>query len=220
MRPPVAEGVGGWRVHLRTLHANVYLLDGPEGRLIVDAGALPFAPQFARLLRAFRPDALLVTHRHVDHTSGAFLAARRGLPVLAHPAEHPFLAGERHDLPLRVPGLGERVSRVHPKVPPQSLRGVSPGEQVHGWTVLHLPGHTAGQLGLMRDGVLIAGDAVVGSRDGAHLPRPVYSADHRGAEETLRHVAELDLRLVLPGHGPPLTPEQVRRRARRGEVNS
>lgn len=220
MRPPVTQG-GGWRVHLRTLYANVYLLEGPEGRLIVDAGALPYAPQFARLLNTFRPDALLLTHRHVDHTGGAFLAARRGLPVLAHPAEHPFLVGERHDLPLGVPGLGEGVSRVHPKLPAQALHRVSPGEKVHGWTVLHLPGHTAGQVGLLQGGVLIAGDAVVGSRDGgAHLPRPLYSADHRGAEETLRHVAELDLRLVLPGHGPPLTPEQVRRRARRRAVDA
>ncbi|MEW6421397.1 MAG: MBL fold metallo-hydrolase [Deinococcota bacterium] len=207
------------KIAAHKLYANVYLLDTPGGRLVVDAGALPYAAHFARLLRDFQPNALLLTHHHVDHTGGAFLAARLGIPVLAHPVEHPFLTGEEHRLPYPAgyPELGQLFSRLHPKVPSSALHAVHPGEQVQGWEVLALPGHTHGQIGLLRDGVLLAGDALVGGRDGAHLPRAAYNDDPRQAARTLHAIAALDLRAVLPGHGGALTPEQVRRRAARDE---
>ncbi|GGM14844.1 MBL fold metallo-hydrolase [Deinococcus aerophilus] len=206
--PPVA-------VH--SLYANVYLLSSPAGRLMVDAGALPYAPRLARLLRDFEPDALLLTHAHVDHAGGAWLAARRGVPLLAHPLEHPQLTGRVHELPYPAgrPDLGRLVSRVHPKVPARAVQSVQPGEEVLGWTVVHLPGHTPGQIGVLRGGVLVAADAVVASADGAHLPRAAYNADHAQALQTLRGMVTMDLHTILPGHGGPLSPDQVRRRAER-----
>lgn len=202
-------------VSVRRLYANVYLLGSPRGRLVVDAGALPYAARYARLLRDFRPDAVLITHAHLDHAGGAWVAARLGVPVLAHPLEHPQLSGEVHELPYPAgrPALGRLVSRAHPKVDRPALTAAHPGEVVGGWEVVHLPGHTAGQIGLLRNGVLVAGDAVVGGPDGAHLPRAAYNADHAQALSTLKQLADMELRAVLPGHGVALTPEQVRARA-------
>jgi glyoxylase-like metal-dependent hydrolase (beta-lactamase superfamily II) len=204
-------------VSVHSLYANVYLLSSPAGRLMVDAGALPYAPRLARLLSAFEPDALLLTHAHVDHAGGAWLAARRGVPLLAHPLERPQLTGQVHELPYPAgrPDLGRLVSRAHPKVPARAVQSVHPGEEVLGWTVVHLPGHTPGQIGVLRGGVLVAADAVVASAGGAHLPRAAYNADHAQALQTLRSMAAMDLRAVLPGHGGPLTPQQIRRRAER-----
>ncbi|SMB80616.1 MBL fold metallo-hydrolase [Deinococcus hopiensis] len=209
---PLPEGV---TVH--ALYANVYLLHTPEGRVMVDSGSLAHTPRFARVLRDFRPDALLLTHAHVDHSGGAFLAARSGVPILTHPLECPLLTGQEHHLPYPAgaPRVGQIISRLHPKVPPSALRAVLPGEHVYGWEVLPLPGHSRGQIGLLRGGVLIAGDAVISGPNGAHLPRPAYNDDHAQAVQTLRLLTELDLRVILPGHGGPLTPQQLRERARR-----
>ncbi|UQN05682.1 MBL fold metallo-hydrolase [Deinococcus sp. QL22] len=209
-------------VQIRRMYANVFLLSSPQGRVIVDSGALPYAPAYARLLRQFRPDAVLVTHAHVDHAGGAFVAARSGLPVLAHPLEHAQLTGQRHELPYPAgnPQLGAIISRLHPKVPAHALTAVDAGQDVLGWEVLHLPGHSHGQIGLLRNGVLIAADAVLSAPDGrggmrAALPHAPYNADHAQALQTIKHIADMDLRLILPGHGGPLTPEQVRERAER-----
>ncbi|WP_308425504.1 MBL fold metallo-hydrolase [Deinococcus seoulensis] len=199
------------------MYANVFLLTSPQGRLLVDTGTVVHAPRFLRLLRSFRPDALLVTHAHPDHAGSAFLAGRAGLSVLAHPLEHPALLGEVHDLPYPAgrPGVGRLVSRAHPNVRASALRAALPGQDVLGWEVVHLPGHTAGQIGLRRGGVLIAADAVVGSADGAHLPRAAYNHDHAQALATLKTVAGMDLREIWPGHGGVLTAAQVQARAAR-----
>lgn len=206
-------------VQVHSLYANVYLLSSPVGRLLVDAGAWPYAARFDRLLRDFAPDAVLLTHAHVDHVGGAYQAARRGIPLLAHPLEHPQITGEVHELPYPAgrPDIGRLVSRAHPKVAADALHAVHAGETVLGWEVVHLPGHTPGQIGVVMDGVLIAADAVIAAKDGAHLPKAAYNADHAQARQTLTRMAEMDLRAVLPGHGGPLTPEQVRRRAGRRE---
>ncbi|MFC5849082.1 MBL fold metallo-hydrolase [Deinococcus petrolearius] len=202
-------------VQALSLYANVYLLDTPQGRVLVDTGTLTHAPAFARLLREFRPDALLLSHSHLDHAGNAWLAARAGVLLLAHPLEHARLTGERHDLPYPAgrPALGALASRLHPWPRPGQVQAIGPGDALRGWEVVHLPGHTDGQLGLRRGGVLIAADAVLSSSGGAHLPREAYSWDHARAVQTLREMADLDLEVILPGHGGPLTPEQVRARA-------
>jgi hydroxyacylglutathione hydrolase len=144
------------------------------------------------------------------------------LPLLAHPLEHAQLTGERHELPYPagMPGLGAIISRLHPKVPAGALTSVEVGQDILGWEVLHLPGHSHGQIGLLRNGVMIAADAVLSAPDSkggrrAALPHAPYNADHSQALATLKRIAEMDLRVILPGHGGPLTPEQVRERAER-----
>lgn len=209
-----APGVG-----VATLYANVFLLNTPQGRLLVDTGTMQHAPAFARLLRSFNPDAVLVTHSHIDHGGNAFLASRLGFPVLAHPLEHDRLTGLAHDLPYPAgkPKIGEMVSRLHPKVPAAKLEHITAGEDLLGWEIVHLPGHTDGQIGLQRNGILIAADAVVSSEGGAHLPRQAYNWNHDVALQTLKHMAGMDLVSILPGHGSALTPQQIRARAERDE---
>lgn len=203
-----------------TLYANVYLLSTPQGRVLLDTGTANHAPAFARLLRSFDPDAVVVTHSHIDHAGNAFLAARLGYPVLAHPLEHARLLGQDHTLPYPAgrPGVGRLISRLHPRPAARQVGAIHAGETAYGWEVVALPGHTDGQIGLQRGGVLLAADAVLGHpRTGAHLPRAAYNWDHAVALHTLTQVAALDLHAVLPGHGPALDIAQVRARAVRDD---
>ncbi len=88
---------------------------------------------------------------------------------------------------------------VHYAQDPEPLE---PGQSIGGWDVLHLPGHADGHLALVRDGVLIAGDALLGGITPnvglwpASAPDPL--SDYLGS---LAQIAELDPRLALPGHG-------------------
>lgn len=208
----LAQGVG-----VTTLYANVYLLHSPQGRLLVDTGTINYLPRFTQLLQCFNPDAVVVTHSHFDHSGNAFAAARLGYPVLAHPLEWERLCGLDNQLPYPAgkPRVGALIAGLHPHLRPHQLQAVQAGEDVLGWQVVPLPGHTNGQIGLLRDGLLVAADAVVSLPTGAHLPKAAYNWNHDEAFKTLQHIAQMDLRAIFPGHGSPLSPEQIQARVRR-----
>jgi glyoxylase-like metal-dependent hydrolase (beta-lactamase superfamily II) len=71
------------------------------------------------------------------------------------------------------------------------------------FTVLHLPGHSPGGIGLLDevDGLFLSGDAIydddiLDDLPGASVP------DYIATMERLRH---LDCRLIIGGHGPEMT---------------
>ena len=123
----IAPGVG-----LLPLYANIYLLSTPQGRVLFDTGTINHAPTFVRLLRAFDPQAVVISHSHIDHAGSAFLAARLGYPVVAHPLEHARLLGQDHTLPYPAgrPRTGRLISRLHPRPGAGQLQAVEPGESV------------------------------------------------------------------------------------------
>jgi glyoxylase-like metal-dependent hydrolase (beta-lactamase superfamily II) len=126
---------------------------------------------------------ILITHSHSDHLPGAFSLQRRlQVPIAAHA---PILGVDialRHDQRMTIGG--------HP------LRA------------LHTPGHAADHLAFLLEDerVLFSGDLIVGEgtvvigRDG-ELDEYLAS---------LRSLLPLDLRLILPGHGPAITDPRAR----------
>jgi glyoxylase-like metal-dependent hydrolase (beta-lactamase superfamily II) len=69
---------------------------------------------------------------------------------------------------------------------------------------MHVPGHTAGSIALIRDDIVITGDALLGDRHGHILPPdPRLSLDPATARRSAERIKEMEPRLVLPGHGRP-----------------
>ena len=70
---------------------------------------------------------------------------------------------------------------------------------------LHLPGHADGHLAFLRDGILVAGDTLLGSitpNVGLYPDsRPDPLADYLSS---LERIAELAPKVALPGHGEPI----------------
>lgn len=154
-----------------------------------------------------RPESMLLTHLHPDHSGTTRqLAERWQQPAYVHPGELPLARGylpeygiplDRWLMPLiqRLPtktrariAAGADLTPVVQAFDPKA--GV-PG--LPGWEAIHTPGHTPGHFSLYRrsDGVLITGDAVVSvnlnslfgvlfGRQGVFGP-PRYSTWGRGA---------------------------------------
>ncbi|WP_105316741.1 MBL fold metallo-hydrolase [Thermus tenuipuniceus] len=185
--------------------ANLYKVPVAEGYFLVDAG-LPW--EAGRLLRLLRepPRLLFLTHHHTDHSGGAqALWKRFGLPILAHPREWPYLTKEKPRPPLPIPLLGHLIANLAPPLPREALRPAEEGEVVWGWRVVELPGHTLGQVGLFREGLLIAGDALRGKG----LPPRFTNEDPELTKKTVRKILDLGAREVYIGHGGPLSREEV-----------
>jgi glyoxylase-like metal-dependent hydrolase (beta-lactamase superfamily II) len=198
-RYPRIEFVPGiWTlpVATRTLppatHTNVWM-PGKGASAILDPGS-DDEGEIARLLEvvarhrretASEPTAVVLTHHHDDHVAGATrIATELALPVRAH---------------------AETLSRV-------DLEGVRAEELKDGdvvdlggeaMTALHTPGHAPGHLAfhLADRSVLFAGDLISGLSTILIDP----TEGHMGLYlESVRRVAKLGCRSVLPAHGPPL----------------
>ncbi|MEW6637090.1 MAG: MBL fold metallo-hydrolase [Actinomycetota bacterium] len=160
---------------------NAYVIHGPEGDVIVDAGAEP-----EKILAATRApvDTILITHGHRDHVAALDVVRQKtGATVFMHPADARD-AGVRDYEPLED---GEALD----------VAGV-------GIRVFHTPGHSPGSVTFALGDHQIVGDLVLpGSVGRTDLP----GASWEELEESLRKVMPLweeETRLYA-GHGPVLT---------------
>jgi glyoxylase-like metal-dependent hydrolase (beta-lactamase superfamily II) len=86
------------------------------------------------------------------------------------------------------------------------IKAVTDGDEVFGLQIIGTPGHTAGHISVFDPGtgVLVAGDALR-TTAGLAASDPQYTADAAQASASVRKLATLDVRTILPGHGAPLT---------------
>jgi glyoxylase-like metal-dependent hydrolase (beta-lactamase superfamily II) len=208
------------------LNANLFLVEGRDRDLLVDSGnGLGDLGRILDTLRHNRaqPLVLVVTHCHQDHVGGAHSFSERLSHPLATPEhDHPTLVKplmadncppEVHEamaadgLPLP-PVLISALPRAgfEPEAfditwaPPTGLLEegdvVDLGDRV--FSVLHLPGHSPGSIGLLeaRTGIFFSGDAVYEGNLLDGLP----GSDVPDFLETMRRLRELPLQTVHPGH--------------------
>ena len=224
------------------LRAGIWYLRGRDRDLLVDTGngIAALAPVLARLARSGRTREIvcLCTHAHIDHIGGFHEFERR----LLHPAEEELATHVRNGAPLApamwsreildqlaesgfvpppllvdaipYPGLNPRTFRPGRAAPTHFVQG---GDEVdlgdRRFTVVDLPGHTPGSIGLIdhEEHALISGDAVY---DGG-LIDTMPESDVGAYLETMELLRRLDVDVVYPGHGWPFERARLREIAER-----
>jgi glyoxylase-like metal-dependent hydrolase (beta-lactamase superfamily II) len=237
----IADGV----FRLRTFITNVFFVEAGGHWVLIDTGV----PGHARMIRreAARlfhtpPLAILLTHGHFDHVSGArALSAEWRVPVYAHPLEMPYVTGRSAYAPPDPTVGGGALSwtawllprgpidlgRAVRMLPPL---GVVPG--LEDWQWVATPGHTAGHVSFYRprDGVIIAGDAVTTTRQESLLhavtqravvspPPAYYTSDWTMAARSVERLASLDPRVLATGHGRAMYGHAMREQLRDLAIN-
>jgi glyoxylase-like metal-dependent hydrolase (beta-lactamase superfamily II) len=183
---------------------NVLFDDGGETALI-DSGYLTHAPQTLALVRhalgARKLDRLVNTHLHSDHCGGnAALQAAYGCRTAIPAAEADKVRRWDQDaLSYRVTGQQcARFAFDQTLVPGAVLElgGLR-------WQALGAPGHDPHALLFYCSGhgILVAGDALWENGFGVIFPELAGEPGFAEQRATLELIADLDVRLVIPGHG-------------------
>jgi glyoxylase-like metal-dependent hydrolase (beta-lactamase superfamily II) len=188
---------------------NVYLV----GDVLVDAGTRHASRRILRQLRGREVAAHALTHVHPDHQGASsrvcdalsipFWVPERDAPAAESPALIAEVSPDHLAPRLAVrywAGPGRRVDRV-----------LREGDDVAGFEVLDVPGHSPGHVAYWResDRVLILGDVLsnVNVRTGLpglHEPPWFLTTDPAENRRSARRLLPLQPRLVLFGHGRPL----------------
>ena len=202
---------------------NLYLLFGPGTVVMVDSGVagVPSAAGLPALRDlGWAPgdlDLLVNLHAHADHIGGnaeMVAAAGGGLPVAAHASDADGI-GDHLMLATRVMGIADpakaatMVRRCGADTPVS--RRLTDGEHIElgdrEVTVIHAPGHTAGNISLWdaERGALIHGESVMGpaalAAGGWTSP---FGADPLAYQRSLERLGALPFDLFLSSHRPPM----------------
>ena len=181
------------------LETNCYLVkcDAEGSGVIIDPGddSSRIVEECRRI--GLRPELILLTHGHIDHTNAAGdLRGTFDCEVACHHLDEEMVRSSGPALW----GLERHACQVD--------RNVSDGDVIvvgtRGFKVIHTPGHTPGSVCYLLDNVLFSGDTLFrGSIGRTDLPGG-------SEEEILRSLkvklGKLDSTVkVFPGHGPPTT---------------
>lgn len=173
------------------LCSNIYVI-GSERAVVVDTGVgnytNPVWPQLEQLeVGPGNIVGVVLTHAHHDHASGVFIILQRAEPkVYVHTLDTKYIASY----------LGPNLVRVEDD--DTIWTELWPLEVI--WT----PGHTEGGICLYarKERILFSGDTVF--PDGYYGRYDGESGSHEAIVESLRRLAELEVDVMLPGHGMPV----------------
>lgn len=215
-------------------HVHCYLLRSADGSwTLVDTGLGVDDPE-----QAWRPvlDALdgpleriVVTHLHPDHVGGsADVAALTGARVHQGRLDYEQCLGAWGDERTPARSAAHLAANGMPAALVERVRAESAwlrgrvrfvrdpvlldaGDRVDGWEVLHLPGHADGHIALLKEGVLVAGDTILGRITPTvglyQQSRPDPLADYLSS---LARIAELGPAVAFAGHEEPVADPELR----------
>ena len=196
---------------------NVYLLEDDGGVTIFDAGIRVMGPALnsvgAKLGGIKR---VVLGHGHIDHRGAA---PAIDAPVYCHPLEVPVAEGDGGRASFSVELLRPHARALMSRLlewwdgGPVTIAGtVEEGEDVAGFRVVHIPGHSPGQIALYResDRLALTTDCfytlnVETSRKGPpRVPHRAFTPDREAAKASVLKIAALEPSAAWPGHADPV----------------
>jgi hydroxyacylglutathione hydrolase len=215
----IAEGVWLVRGGFPLKSMNVYLIEDPHGGVTMfEAGIKAMVAGLSAAAASLGGlNRIVLGHAHADHRGAA---PGLGVPVFCHPADRIDAEGDggAHYFDFSKATVPARwtLPRLLPVWDggPVAIDGtVEEGDDVSGFKVVHIPGHSPGQIALWRESDRIALtadcfytlDPGTGRHGPPRVPMAAFNLDTEQARASIRKIAALEPAVAWPGHADPVT---------------
>ena len=203
---------------------NIFMISNGSSNLLVDTG---IKGDGKRLLKRIdltgKPDAVILTHTHFDHTGNASLLKERFSPLfIVQEKEKEFLESGDSPIPkgtMRITkliynlGAERKLHMFHvPGVKGDIVFGERYDLKDFGFNgyVMHTPGHSAGSCSvIVENEIAITGDTLGGFIPGSLLPP--WGDDVPGMIRSWRKLLDTGCHTFLPAHGLPVSRRRLER---------
>ncbi len=222
----IMETIHPHLIRLQLGYVNAFLWTGQGGPTLIDTGS-PWS--FGTLLDELKQAGItpadlrriILTHADIDHIGGLKGLTELSDAVIAcHTVEAIYVTGQQ---PRKLKGLG-KVAGLWTKAAEAIYKPfVDQVDELllekevtpEGFTVLHMPGHTPGQIALYHKSasLLITGDALLNRNNRLSLPISLFTPNMEQAIESLQKLKKLTFDTACFGHGPCIqgrADEQIR----------
>lgn len=146
---------------------------------------------------------IINTHCHYDHMGAdKQLQDEYGYEIYMHPLDKKMV--DQKDAQATV------ATSFNTTVPDLDIKELNEDEEVHGYKVVHTPGHTKGGICLFNGKNLISGDTLFSGGNFGRTDLP--TGNMQEMKESIHKISELDPVQLFPGHGPyaiSQVPEQI-----------
>ena len=195
------------------LSSNNILFVSDTETALVDSGYVRHAPQTLALvenvLQGRKLDLLINTHLHSDHCGGNALLQQTYRCHTLIPAADRAIVDEWDTAQLSFDATGQECPRFVANDGLLDGSSLQLGELQ--WHVFAAPGHDPHSVVLYcaQEGLLISADALWENGFGVIFPELEGASGFAEQAAILQLIEELDVRLVIPGHGAAFTDKQA-----------
>ncbi len=185
---------------------NTYIIDRPDGLIMIDAGCGDTMEQIFNNMRYWdlNPNDLkycLLTHAHFDHAAGGHILKKQGVALIAIAETADAVSkGDDRTCPYLyfkefTPFTVDTIVKDSEVI---NLLGID-------FEVMHLPGHSMGCTAFLCNHggkkLIFSGDVIGTLLAGFHGWDGSIDFDKRTYLESLKRFSKMDSDVMLPGHG-------------------
>lgn len=203
---------------------NCYLLKTASGFILIDTGLVNKRADLEKKLisagcKAGDLKLIIITHGDPDHSgNGAYLRKKFGAKIAIHAGESEMV--NRGDMLANRKIRQMLVAQIYTKatnllfmlMKSDRFKAdifIDDGYDLSEWgfdaTVLHIPGHSNGSIGVLtKTGELFCGDLI----DNYGKPRLRFVDELDMARASIEKLGKHEIKIIYPGHGKPFSMEQ------------
>lgn len=204
----IADGIH-W---LKDRFVNNYIIENSGELVLIDAAFNKKAKGIMNYIKTELEDKkiakIYLTHHHMDHRGGLHYLHEEFHPrIFVSDEDSRIVTGEeKSPLPNNI-FLKPIFFILRPFLSPKTVEAVElieDGQEMDGMSVYHLPGHTMGSMGFLKNQVMFSGDAAVTDNGDIVPGRNMFAESVSIAEQSYQKMTSIDFSMILPGHGDPI----------------